>query len=136
MLEYFDLKGNIRMNLENIKNNFNKLLEFEQESDNRWNVISPFFRVDGSMLDLFLIKKNNKFYLSDDGYALTNLNCLVDVESKDCVEIRKELCVLFDVKELKDGTFEKQVDEENFYFALSQFASFISHIENLVIFFN
>ena len=124
------------MNLETIKNNFSSLIDFNKESDTRWNIIAPFFRVDGSMLDLYLIKRGNKFYLSDDGYCLTNLNCLVDVESKDCVEIRKELCTLFDVKEHKDGTFEKEVNQEDFYVCLSQFAAFCSHIENLVIFFN
>ena len=124
------------MNLEKLKQQLSNLLDFQQESENRWNIISPMFRIDGSMYDIYLIKRNNKYYLSDDGYCLTNLNCLVDVESKDCVEIRKELCVLFNVKETKDGCFEKQITHENFFITLSQFASFCSHIENLVVFFN
>lgn len=124
------------MNLEKLKNEISTLIDFQQESENKWNIISPMFRLDGSMYDIYLVKRNNKYYLTDDGYCLTNLNCLVDVESKDCIEIIKELCALFNVKELKDGIFEKQVTQENFFIVLSQFASFCSHIENLVIFFN
>ena len=85
---------------------------------------------------MYLLKKNNKFYLSDEGYSLSNLDCLVDVECDDCVNVRKELCDHFDVKELKDGTFEKEVNEDNFFVTLSVFANFCNQVETLSIYFN
>ena len=124
------------MNLEKLKNQFSSLIDFSEENEDKWSIISPNFRIDGSMFDIYLTKKNNKYYLTDDGYSLSNLDCLVDVECEDCVNIRKEICAHFDIKELKDGSFEKEVDEENFFISLSQFANFLSQIECLTIYFN
>ena len=124
------------MNLNNIKEQYKTLLDFTEENENRWSLICPYFIVDGSMFEISLIRKDNKFYLTDDGYTLTNLNCLVDVECEDCVNVRREICEHFKVKELKDGSFEKEVNEENFFITLSQFACFCSQVESLVIYFN
>ena len=124
------------MNLEKIKNNYATLFDFTQENENKYNIICPYFKVDGSMFEIYLIKKNDKYYLTDDGYTLTNLNCYVDVDCEDCVNIRREICDHFAVKELKDGSFEKEIAEENFYITLSQFVCFCSQVENLVIYFN
>ena len=124
------------MNLDKIKEEYSKLIDFTQENENKWNIICPYFRNDGSMFDIYLIKKNNKYYLTDDGYTLTNLNCFVDVECEDCVNVRREICDHFVVKELKDGSFEKEITEENFYVTLSQFVMFCSQVENLVIYIN
>ena len=124
------------MNFENLESQYATLFSFNKENENKYNIICPFFRVDGSMLDIYLIKKNNKFYLSDDGYTLTNLNCFVDVDCEDCSNLIKEICAHFNIKRLADGSFEKEITEENFFIILSQFANFCSEIENLTIFFN
>ena len=124
------------MDFEKIKNNYATLFDFTQENENKWNIICPYFKQDGSMFEIYLIKKNDKFYLTDDGYTLTNLNCLVDVDCEDCVNVRHEICEHFSVKELKDGSFEKEITQENFYVVLSQFVCFCSQVENLVIYFN
>ena len=60
-----------------------------------------------------------KSHLGEGGYHIKNNNC-----------------EHFAVKQLKDGSFEKEVTEDNFYVTLSQFVCFCSQIENLVIYFD
>lgn len=125
------------MNLDLVKLQFATMINFENVSENKWEVISPFFRTSGDMFQIYLIKKtDNKYVLSDDGYALVNLNTLVDVHSKDCVSIIKDICAVYDVKRLKDDSFEMEVTEENLLISLSQFSNFYSQIENLALFFD
>ena len=89
------------MNFENIKEQYKTLFDFTLEKENKWSVICPYFKVDGSMVEVYLVKRNNKFYLTDDAFTISNLSCYVDVDCEDCTNVIKELCDRFKKNTLK-----------------------------------
>ena len=63
-----------------------KHIRTEKISPDKYAIIFPIYRVEGGIYKIFLVKENDKFYLSDDGTTWEELDKIFELSENDVIK--------------------------------------------------
>jgi len=66
---------------------FQSKIRIVQVNKNKFAISLPMYKVEGGLYELYLVAEDGKFYLSDEGTTMTELDRIFDIEEVDTKKI-------------------------------------------------
>jgi hypothetical protein len=98
--------------LAQISSQFNGRMEYTEKRPGIYQLFVPVYHEDGDMIDIFLTKRGNEYFLGDYGQTLMRLSYVYEIDTPNKEAILNRILLEHGLTET-DGNLEMKIDPEN-----------------------
>ena len=119
-------------------NKFQKKLQQETQvkkiTETKFSIQFPMYRIDGELYEIFLIKEDEQFYLSDEGFTYNELDRIFELSEPDVIKNLVAILKRYDCKK-KEKCFIIECSSEDAIIKASHLIQAMSFMLNMMIFY-
>ena len=124
------------MILEKLETFFQDKMKIVQVNENKFAILFPMFKIEGGRFEIFLIKENDEYYLSDEGSTYKELDEIFKLDEPDVIKNLKAISEIFGCRKRKfSNAFTIECTIENMHIKLSYLIQALSFMLNMKIFY-